>query len=148
MESDSAVIAVTGTRRGFSTPQIGAFGSLLLNFRLAEFHHGDCVGVDDEAATFCHTLLPRPRIIGHPGPLIAGGVFRARNRYTDEWKPVVGFMARNRHLVHICDILVVCPGRMEEEFRSGTWQTCRYARRTHRHLYICWPDGSITEENA
>jgi hypothetical protein len=42
--------------------------------------------------------------------------------------------------------LIACPNGMEEELRSGTWMTVRFARRMKRKITFVWPDGTVTTE--
>lgn len=36
--------------------------------------------------------------------------------------------------------------KMEEEQKTGTWYTIRYARKQNKQIVIFWPDGTITNE--
>ena len=53
-------------------------------------------------------------------------------------------LARNPDIIDYGDCVVVCPARMKEELRSGTWAAVRYARRNDCLIWIVWPDGSLT----
>lgn len=68
-------IGITGTRFGMNEYQFSLVQDFLLSNYCngAEFHHGDCVGVDAEAAVLALEL--GYRIISYPGP--PGDKFRA-----------------------------------------------------------------------
>ena len=67
---------------------------------------------------------------------------------SDEVRDPLPYLERNRAIVDACDILIACPKGMQEEQRSGTWATVRYARRRDRPIVIVWPDGTVTREGA
>jgi len=119
------VIGFTGTRHGMTKPQRATLAGLLRS-RSGEFHHGDAIGADREAARLafyygCKLVPHRPT--GH--------------RSED-------YLARNREIVDAADELLAAPYGMEEEQRSGTWATVRYARRAWKPVTIVWPDGSTS----
>lgn len=100
------IVSFTGTRQGMSTAQKRQLQYVLYGLRtVTQFHHGAAEGADREAAAFAATAL---KVVAHP----AGD------------DP----LARNRELVNICDVLIAAPRTDEEELRSGTWATIRYAR--------------------
>jgi nucleoside 2-deoxyribosyltransferase len=88
---------------------------LWIGASLDEFHHGAAAGADEQAANAVSVakqtwpnLLAQAEIIPHP----AGS------------DP----LARNREIVDSIDILIAAPLKDDEELRSGTWATVRYAR--------------------
>lgn len=136
------IVSVTGTRYGMTEAQRTTFNRLIeSSCSPTEFHHGDCQGVDDESASIANLLMPRPHIVGHPGP--KDDPWRAHNQCTDEWKEGKNHFARNRDLVDVCDLLIVCPREMERQERGGTWYTHDYATRKGKRLVIVWPDGAL-----
>ena len=44
-------------------------------------------------------------------------------------------------------MLIACPASADEELRSGTWATIRYARRKLKRIYLILPDGTVQEES-
>lgn len=90
----------------------------------SEFHHGDCVGGDEEAHEIALAL--GFRIVVHP-PLnrskraFCTGAFQVL-------KPK-SYITRNHDIVDVCRLLIAAPKTEEEELRSGTWATVRYARK-------------------
>ncbi len=50
---------------------------------------------------------------------------------------------RNKKLVDDGEILVATPAELNEERRSGTWSTIRYARKTDKPIIIIFPNGHV-----
>lgn len=112
---------------------------------LTEFHHGDCVGADDEAADAVHSLsdeeLSGVRIVCHPP---ADETHRAFNdKHCERREPKTHF-ARNRAIVEGTDALVACPCEMQHQSRGGTWYTHDYAKKHGKPVYVVWPDGTVS----
>lgn len=42
--------------------------------------------------------------------------------------------------------LIATPAGFQEEQRSGTWATIRYARKMNHHIYIVYSNGHVREE--
>ena len=134
-------LGFTGTAKGMTRAQKAVFRALILQPALGafdEFHHGDCVGADEESHRFIRENKPAVWIVGHP-PII--DKFRAFTK-CDEWRPLRGYIPRNHKIVDETDRLLATPRGFKEELRSGTWATLRYARKLERELLIIWPDGT------
>ncbi len=131
-------VGFTGTRNGMTTPQAAAVRIALVRVRdlgARVFHHGDCVGADDQAAAIAHDL--GFHVVAHP-PHAA----RARAwGYYDEIRPPQAYLVRNRAIVDECGLVLACPATVRHELRSGTWATIRYARGEGRRLCIVAPNG-------
>lgn len=99
----------------------------------AEFHHGDCVGADYEAAFLAREI--GYRVVGHP-PLVQTkrGFFAC-----DELCLPKKYLDRNRDIVDACSVLVAAPKESQETVRSGTWATVRYARKIGRAIEMVRP---------
>lgn len=91
-----------------------------------EFHHGDCVGADEQA----HQLLkwmrtardtPRVRVILHP----PDNPSKRANCRADEVRKALPYLERNKEIVDETQFLIATPKGTEEELRSGTWATMR-----------------------
>lgn len=138
------IVGFTGTRRGLTGPQRSALKQTLWKMPLTEFHHGDCIGADDEAAGFADLAEKRPTIHAHPGLLES---LRAHSVGNDVIHPPDAFFRRNRRIVDLCDTLLVCPADMRWESRGGTWMTHDYARKSERKVtvIVIWPDGVTTD---
>jgi hypothetical protein len=122
-------IGFTGTRHGMSFGQKDRLKRILLVEQVTEFHHGDCVGADDQADDVALEL--GIRVIVHP-PL--NDVFRAHvERKSYRKSPLIvlmekDYILRNHDIVDSTDGLIVAPSSNEETIRSGTWATYRYAK--------------------
>lgn len=144
-------IGFTGSQKGTTSKQQTALRDLFM--QAAEygeydtiFHHGDCVGADDDAAHLAYALgfelhawpqntNPRTRA-NTKKQFPSTTVHRARPP-----------LERNKVIAERVDVLVACPSGPEER-RSGTWATIRYALKLwedHRELtvHIVWPDGRV-----
>ncbi len=133
-------MAFTGTRRGMTDAQAVTFTGLLGLIDPKEFHHGDCVGADEQA----HNLVTAHGGIfttGHPPD---NDKYRAHCEVGYQWSPLP-YLDRNKMMVDQCQILVATPGQKEEQLRSGTWATIRYARVLGRKVVMVYPDGSWEE---
>lgn len=139
----------TGTQRGMTAAQKGAFVDLLdwansrPTNRLKYFRHGDCIGADEEAHFMVRDNLEGVVIIGHP-PVEDGK--RAHCVFDIEMAPLP-YLTRNRIIVNNSDFLIATPFEMTEVLRSGTWSTIRYAIRRlgPTKVHIIFPDGTMPE---
>ena len=96
------------------------------------FHHGDCIGADNVAATQANRL--KFKIIMHPPINISK---RAFNAYYVEEKDPREYIDRNHDIVDCSEILIGMPKNPKvEELRSGTWATIRYARKMGKSVVI------------
>lgn len=110
-----------------------------------EFHHGDCVGADDQAAFLASCF--NSWIVSHPPSDPKLRAHRYSNVTVDE-KP---YLERDRDIVDACDYLLAAPKQDRNgnhDPRSGTWYTIRYAMWQNRPVTIIWPDGSTERRNA
>lgn len=62
--------------------------------------------------------------------------------------PEGAYLWRNENIVKASDVMFSCPKAMVEQTRSGTWHATRFARKKRKRIYLFWPDGSVTLENA
>jgi len=138
-------VSVTGTRVGATEAQLAALHKVLSEQFApgAIFRHGDCVGVDSQAAQMAYTI--GYRVIAHPGP--DDSHFRA-NAPSHEVLPCQAFFARNRAMVDAADVLVVVPVSDCWQSRGGTWYTHDYAVKKKRPVIVIWPDGTAQYQPA
>lgn len=154
----------TGTQRGTTRLQGAAIMQWLGKRRelVLEAHHGDCVGADeqfdallefDRIATVIHPPIDDSKrawcfkrwSLGYRGrPPWPGFVGRA----TVVELPELDYLERNHAGVDATDALLAAPLELEEQLRSGTWATVRYARKLQRPIRFFWPDGSSTVERS
>jgi len=115
-------VGISGTRYGANRKQISKITELLIGFKeqgAKKFRHGDCMGVDVEAAEIAREL--GYRIIKHPGPIGVGSK-------ADFTMDILPFLDRNKVIVRCSDIMLIVPHTNQEVLRSGTWATYRYAK--------------------
>jgi hypothetical protein len=108
-----------------------------------EFHHGDCIGADAEAANIFRLCISPNILVSHPplNPSKRAYVLSA------EVRPEKEYLERNQDIVNETAFLIACPKEFAgEELRSGTWSTVRYARKVGKRVTIVRPDGTIKHE--
>ena len=122
------IIGITGTREGLTQKQMMQFHKMANNIEVIEIHHGGCVGVDQQIGVEIKDVYPAciKEIIHKP-----------------KYNTSKYFLQRNREIVDSCDVLWAFPKGMDEELRSGTWATIRYARKQNKPMIIIYPDASI-----
>lgn len=138
-------VGFTGTQRGCTQRQRDELNDWFGSFTLIdefELHHGDCIGADAEAHEIARGW--GARVAGHPP---TDPKKRAFCRFDEEREPKP-YLDRNHDIVDETEWMVAAPGEMEEQLRSGTWATIRYARKRGRRLIIVHPDGSSAEEDG
>jgi len=124
-------IGFTGTREGMSDNQKC---ELLIALKGAtEFHHGDCVGADEEADGLARTIKGI-KIHIHPPEDSKLRAFCYRKG--DILWTVETYLNRNAMIVDYTDQLIAAPKSNIEEVRSGTWSTVRYARKKNKPILI------------
>lgn len=132
-------LGFTGTSKGLTVKQQQAFRRFIRTLDLLEFHHGDCVGADEQAHAIMRDEWPKVPILGH---IPIKEEFRAYCDF-DEVYPAKPYLARDRDIAEMTDWLVVGPRGFKEVQRSGTWATKRYAEQARSRVIIIWPDGRI-----
>lgn len=130
-------VGFTGTQRGMNEAQWRTFWSLLVDRAPGDFHEGDCIGADAQAAHGAR--LAHFRIVSHP-PTNSGK--RAFFAADVEW-PAAPYLDRNKQIVSASEEMIATPGEFEEQLRSGTWSTVRYARRVGKPVHVILPDGRL-----
>jgi hypothetical protein len=128
-------IGFTGSREGLTDRQKTALREILSRSKESdsdEFHHGDCIGADEEAYLIAEEL--DYRIICHPPTNPRLRAFCA----SYEERPPKQYLKRNEDIVEEADIVVACPRQKVEVLRSGTWATIRRARKAGK-LEIIFP---------
>jgi hypothetical protein len=155
------IVGFTGTRDGMTPEQKTTFVEVLSPYHgRFDFHHGDCLGADDEA----HGLVVGDLLLNDPGsgdPRIAihppsDPKLRARRRpcleFGDWLCPEKPYLERNRDIVDACDMLIACPKERRPDipvdptnlYSGGTWYTVRYAQTVDKPITIIWPDGTTS----
>jgi hypothetical protein len=135
-------LGFTGTRAGMTAEQRAAFIWWLHQWMPDEFHHGDCVGSDDESATIVHVEIPKCKIVCHP-PIDTK--LRAYNTFHQEIREPKTHFARNRDIVDETDKTVGTPREIKWQPRGGTWYTLDYAIKCAKPPAILWPNGTRSD---
>lgn len=130
------IYGFTGTQEGMTPFQKGAIRGLF-SLISGELHHGDCIGSDAEAHDIAVEL--GWEIVIHPPSNPAKRAFKTASRILRPWP----YLERNHHIVDATKVLVATPKEYEEQMRSGTWATIRYAQKKHRPILIVYPNGNI-----
>lgn len=142
-------VGFTGTQKGMSPAQIQWVGEFLSKHRPVEFHLGDCIGAD----TDCYYIIENFNSGNvYPGIVTFGHIpiydyKRSKLKYTFERAPKP-YLDRNHDIVDESDVILATPGETEEQLRSGTWATIRYAKKTRKQLHIIYPDGAVQSFNV
>jgi hypothetical protein len=87
------------------------------------FRHGDCIRSDAQA----HDLAIEAgfAVVIHP----PSNPKKRAWKKADSVRPPKPYLERNWDIVNESQFLIATPRTMEEELRSGTWATIRYARK-------------------
>ena len=133
-------VGFTGTREGMTLLQKQEFIKLIEHLRPTEFHHGDCVGADVQAAELVMTQFPDIIVHCHPPKEDSG--LRAHHRSHIFHDPL-GYLSRNRQIVDLTDQLIAIPKETEHQSWGGTWYTVDFAQKRSRPRYIIFPDGVV-----
>lgn len=137
------IVGFTGTQHGMTWLQWHKLSQMLIEFNVAELHHGDCVGADHDAhriATVNPTLI---HIHVHPPSNPTKRAFSEIRPQIDTRHRERPYITRNRDIVDATEALIATPAEPTEQTRSGTWSTIRYARKRGKPVYIINPDGSV-----
>lgn len=138
------IVGFTGTRFGATRYQLESLDRFMVGRLPNEWHHGGGVGADKQS----HDLAIGYGIDIWIHPSLAGVDFTLFPRQrADRLERPYGHLRRNRNIVGAVHVMVACPRGFEEELRSGTWATIRYARKIGRKLYIMYPDGRVDVES-
>lgn len=141
-------IGFTGTREGLTEEQREEVTKLLVSHcpddpqeAMSQFHHGDCIGADYEAAQIAQEM--GYHVVGHPPVNTKARAFFE----SDNERPPKGYLARNEDIVIFSEILIACPKSIVEEIKgSGTWWTVRCARKAGKPIYLVLPTGRVVRQ--
>src|SRR5262245_57041184 len=133
-------IGFTGTQQGMQPGQSNLVRSWITMLNGTDFHHGDCVGADHEAHQLALAFGCAIRI--HPPDSKRKRAFCSPGTLAEP-KP---YLERNKDIVNASEVLIAAPGGMNEQRRSGTWATVRFARKAGIPIVICFPNGGWRAE--
>jgi hypothetical protein len=135
------LVGFTGTSEGTAPLQYKAMvRELERAYRPgAQFHFGDCVGADAEAAAVASTLGYELHCHPPDNPRKRAYIPAA------VYYPPKPTLIRNRDIVRAVKLLIATPLHNMEQRRSGTWSTIRYAKQAGVHeIDVIGRDGQIT----
>ncbi len=133
------ILGTSGTQVGGTAEQRTTFGLILRRLRILEFHHGDCVGWDEQAHNIVIDKYPKCHIEIHPPKNRSKRAFCKPGHVRDPLE----YLTRNRVIVTEANLMVITPKEEEEQLRSGTWATFRYSRQAGKTTWVILPDGDI-----
>jgi hypothetical protein len=134
-------LGFTGTKNGMKDNQKFELVEYLRHMKSAgytHFHHGDCIGADSQAAGIAkqlgYYLIAHP---GHPKDK-TNTMYRAFTKFNDEVLETKPFIDRDHDIVDASTHMIATPAG-EEQVRSGTWTTVRYALKREKPVHIILP---------
>lgn len=138
------ILGFTGTSEGMTEQQKESFLQIVTEEKPWEFHHGLCVGSDEQAHDIIREALSLCSIVGHP-PTRKNKYAHRECNFMLEPKD---YLVRDKDIVAASDMLVATPLQDEEVLRSGTWATIRYARNKRIPIKIIQRNGTIVNGNS
>lgn len=133
----------TGTQKGMTPHQKIVLKYQFKKEQLGWLYNGSCIGADEQAANIALDLGIKVECL--PGKPI-GDPKRVIIKRASVTRLVEEPLKRNRIMVNLSDLLIATPGEYEEQLRSGTWYTIRYARLQEKRIIIIFPGGEVKEE--
>lgn len=137
-------IGFTGTQYGMTERQVKALSillGLLTEHKRYEMHHGGCIGADWEF----HNLVQTTQVTDFITHIHWGDNPHKRMDMTGhqhsnvlQYEPKSN-LERNKDIAIGKDLLIAAPKTVNEELRSGTWATVRYARKAGVPVIILDP---------
>jgi hypothetical protein len=128
-------VGFTGTQIGMTTYQACYVEHLLKQLNATRGIHGDCIGADAMFDKICKNLSIEVEIYPPSNPK------KRAFCDADVFNPEDDYLTRNRKIVDASDVIIATPKSSEEELRSGTWATIRYARKKGKKVYIINPEN-------
>lgn len=133
------IVGFTGTQEGMRGAQKFVVENKLLSFWTPDswFHHGVCIGADEQAGAIARSL--GYRLHAHP-PI---NTSKMSTIVSDRSEEAGEYLDRNRDIVLACEVLIAAPATMRSQVRSGTWSTWRYAAQLRKPRLLVLPDGTF-----
>lgn len=135
-------IGFTGSRSGMSDAQRETVTRLLRDAAPKIIRHGDAIGSDEQFHVLAR--MTEAKIVVHPCNLTDQRAYCQ----ADEVKEAKAPLARNKDIVDNSTVVIATPDRADEQVRSGTWSTIRYARKEGKIVHVVTPDGSVLSTAA
>lgn len=131
-------LGFTGTAQGMSQQQKKMFRAFVVDSKITEFHHGDCVGADDEATNIIGEESSSTIIHAWPCNISS---MRAYNAFNHIIHPIRAPLLRNKDIVKSSEKMIATPKELQEITRSGTWATVRESVKRKKFLLMIYPNG-------
>lgn len=133
-------VGFTGTQRGMTERQVKKFLAFLSRGRLqiTEFHHGDCIGADEESHILVAQVLGADKIYIHPPEDDKKRAYM-KSPHVARVRP---YLERNRVIVNATDVLIAAPKTMVRPTNlrgQGTWSTIIYAEKHGKKVIFLEP---------
>jgi len=143
-----SIVGVTGTVKGATTRQFMVLREITESFCFSEFHHGDAIGVDAQSHAIALRLKNARAASAAPLRIVIHPPIRDAKRAfcegADEVREMKEYLDRDQDIASEVSVLLAVPETAEEQIRSGTWSTVRYARKRAGVLIIrINPDGTV-----
>lgn len=146
-------IGFTGTRNGMTGKQMAmalrVFSDCYNKSGVQEFHHGDCIGADEEmhfaVDLYDGAIRNGLKIAIHPGHSHLGPKDVTHRAFCkgDIAYDSKSYFERNRDIVNATDLLIATPRTKLFSTRGGTVYTINYAKDQGKPYIIIFPDGSV-----
>lgn len=136
-------LAFTGSKDHITLKQLTVLHQTFRSLRDKGYlwmHNGDCITSDFEAAKVWGKL--KGKVMLHPP---VNSKYRAFFQADIICEPRE-YIVRDHHMVDLSRRLIATPQTFEEQIRSGTWATIRYARKLRLKITIIYPDGSVVND--
>jgi len=132
-------IGFTGTQVGMTNEQKSSLEKYLkISLKYSEYHHGDCVGADEQFHKILEKLGTDEIIIHPPIKNVKRAFCKAKTILVPK-----DYLDRNKDIVDASEILIAAPKEFDEQLRSGTWSTVRYCKKQKKNAFIIYPNGMM-----
>lgn len=135
------ILGFSGSRDGMTEMQRIVLQNMLHLWQPKEFHHGMCIGADEQAHAFAFALkIP---IIGHP-PEDRRLIMTFKKEEFREIETAFPYLTRNRYIVSVCDTLIATPKDVHHARVGGTWYTIKFAvAKRNKKVFVIAPNGDV-----
>ena len=139
-------VGFTGTQHGMTDAQKNILSNFKVWYGEIEFHHGGCIGADLQL----HYIAKKKKIqvVVHPPTdrkKYAGGLDFDIIPPLPIFRKPKPYLERNHDIVDETEYLIATPSTANEQLRSGTWATVRYAKKCGKKVILILPDGTVKE---
>jgi len=135
------IVGFTGTKKRMTKKQKMMIKKILIKFKdiIDEYHHGDCIGSDEEFHEIVSSLGFNFKINIHPPinpkyrAFCKGGIILPSKEYIE----------RDDDIIDASTLMLATPKEFHEILHSGTWTTIRHSIKKGIPLAIIYPNGKI-----